>query len=69
VLITADTPAWWDALFYGRPAKNQVKRLVLEFSGIKPVRVKQFASVKAQKPAGLRRWLEQARRMGARSAG
>jgi putative NADPH-quinone reductase len=68
VILTADTPAWWDALFYGRPAKNQVRRLVLEFAGVKPVRVRQFASVKAQTSKGLKRWLDEARKQGARAA-
>ncbi len=65
ILMTADGPAWFDQIKYDRPAAKQVKRLVMEFSGIKPVRVLQVGTVKTAKPAKIEKWLGQARKMGA----
>lgn len=64
ILMTADGPAWFDQIKYDRPAAKQVKRLVMEFSGIKPVRVLQVGTVKTAKPEKIQKWLGQARRMG-----
>jgi NAD(P)H dehydrogenase (quinone) len=68
VFLTADTPAWWDRLVYGRPAALQIKKLVLEFAGIRPVTVRQFAPIKLSKPKARERWLQQAHAAGARAA-
>jgi putative NADPH-quinone reductase len=46
IIITADTPRWYDRFFMGRPALNQFKRGTLEFCGVKPVRVTYIAPIK-----------------------
>jgi len=72
VLMTSDAPAWFDQLLYGRPAKGQVKKLVFEFSGIKPVRVLQVGTVKSAPEDKIQKWLDKAYQYGrsaARKAG
>ena len=69
VMITADAPAFFDRLAYGSPAQHQVKNLVLKFSGIKPLQVKQMGTVKSAKPEKLTRWINEARARGAKIAG
>jgi len=64
VFITADAPGWFDRLIYARPAGRQVERLVMKFSGIKPVRTFQFGTVKAAKPEKIRHWLDVAANRG-----
>ena len=64
VLMTADAPASFDQLMYGRPAKKQVEKLVLNFAGIKPVRVLQVGTVKTAKPDKINQWLRQAYNRG-----
>ena len=56
VILTADAPAFYDQLAYGSPARNQVSKLVLQFSGVKPVRVLQFGSVKAANEDKIEKW-------------
>ncbi|MEE9381015.1 MAG: NAD(P)H-dependent oxidoreductase [Hyphomonadaceae bacterium] len=65
VILTSDTPAWYDQIFYGRPGKRAVTNLVLKFAGIKPVRTFQPATVKTAKPAKIAKWMKRAERMGA----
>lgn len=65
ILMTSDGPAWFDQIKYDRPAAKQAKRLVMEFSGIKPVRVLQVGTVKTAKDAKIQKWLRKAYNMGA----
>ncbi|MEM6634035.1 MAG: NAD(P)H-dependent oxidoreductase, partial [Bacteroidota bacterium] len=39
MVITADTPQWYDRIYMKRPAINQIKKGTLQFCGIKPVKV------------------------------
>ena len=64
VFITADAPAWFDRLSYGRPARNQVTNLVLKYSGIKPVKTYQFGTVKTASEAHIRKWMDFTRARG-----
>ena len=66
VIITSDSPAWFDGVKYGRPGKKQVKRLVLEFSGIKVRKVLQVGTVKDAKPRKIAKWIKQAGALGAK---
>lgn len=65
VLLTSDAPAWFDQLLYRRPAANAAKRAMMEFSGIKPVRVLQVGTVKDAKDAKIKTWIDKAYRLGA----
>jgi len=64
ILLTADAPAWFDALSYGRPAKNQAARSILKFAGISPVKTLQVGTVKTAKDAQIQKWLDAAYRRG-----
>lgn len=68
VLMTSDAPAWYDRVMYGRAAGRQVERLVLKFSGIKPVHTLQFGPVKTASEAKIAGWLKAAEKAGARAA-
>ena len=68
VLITADSPAWFDRVAYGRPGKNQVENLVLKYAGIKPVHTLQVGTVKTARPGKVEQWLKQAEARGRRAA-
>lgn len=45
IIITADTPKWYDFLFMKSPAINQFKKGTLEFCGISPVKVTYIAPI------------------------
>lgn len=68
ILMTSDAPAWFDQIANGRPAKQQVQKQILEFSGIKPVRTLQVGIVKTASPEKIQRWLKQAEARGQAAA-
>ena len=65
VMITSDSPAWFDQIMYGRPGKKQVENLILKFSGIKPVRTLQVGTVKTASEGKIADWLRKAYKRGA----
>ncbi len=46
LIVTSDGPVWWLYLNYFHPAVNMMKKAVLEFSGVSPVNVTSFGSIK-----------------------
>lgn len=47
IIITADTPRWYDYFFMKSPAINQLKKGTLGFSGIKPVKVSYISPIRS----------------------
>ena len=64
IIITADTPRWYDSLFLKSPALNQFKKGTLEFCGIKPVKVTYIAIIKDSDSAFREKWLKKVRLLG-----
>jgi NAD(P)H dehydrogenase (quinone) len=64
LLVSLDTPAWYFRWLQGAPAHRMMKDAVLEFCGIAPVRISQFAPVIKSTPAQRERWLAQAAALG-----
>lgn len=60
VLATMDTPPWYFNLVYRAPAHNQMRKTILEFTGIKPVKISSFGPVRYATEAKRLRWLEKA---------
>lgn len=46
IIITADTPRWYDWLYMKSPAINQLKKGTLQFCGVKPIKVTYIAPIK-----------------------
>ena len=68
VIISSDSPGWFDTLRYGAPGHKQVKNLILEFSGIKVARMKQIGTIKTASDKKIKSWINQAANMGKRAA-
>ena len=64
LIITADTPKWYDFLIMKRPAINQFKKGTLQFCGIKPVKVTYIATLKNSNSDFRQKWLEKMTLMG-----
>jgi len=64
LLVTMDTPPWYFRWVYRMPGHNQMKRTILEFSGIKPVTVSSFGPIKFSNPQKREKWLAQANAYG-----
>ncbi len=64
IISTMDQPAWYYRLFFGQPSVNQLKKSVLEFCGVKPVRLTTFGIVKTATEAQRKKWITKAELLG-----
>ena len=64
IITTLDQPSLFYRLFFGRPSVNQLKKGVLEFCGIKPVKVTYVGIVKTADAKQREKWLAEIFTMG-----
>jgi putative NADPH-quinone reductase len=64
LLVTMDTPPWYFRWVYRMPGHNQMKRTILEFSGMKPVTISSFGPIKDSNQQKREKWLAQANTYG-----
>jgi putative NADPH-quinone reductase len=64
IIITSDTPRWYDRFFMHSPAIRQFKKGTLELCGVRPVKVHYIAPVKDAKPAFLQKHLDKVFKLG-----
>lgn len=64
IIITSDTPKWYDFLFMKSPAINQFKKGTLEFCGINPVRVTYISPIKNSTLDARKEWLKKVIKLG-----
>ncbi len=64
VIITADTPKWYDSFFMNRPAINQFKKGTLQFCGINPVKITYIAPIIGSKEEFRMKWLQKVSALG-----
>ncbi len=57
VFITSDTPGWFMRFGYGNAMLNQVRKQILEFIGIKPVKITWFSGATDVKKNSVDEWL------------
>jgi len=55
--VTMDSPGWYFRWISRMPGHNQMKRTILEFCGIGPVKIYSFAPVKASSDRQRGKWL------------
>jgi NAD(P)H dehydrogenase (quinone) len=64
IITTLDQPAWYYRLMFGNPSVNQLKKSVLGFCGVKPVKVSYFGPVKSSTEQLRNKWLEKVEQIG-----
>lgn len=64
VINTLDQPAWYYWLVNGRPGYYAMKKMVLEFSGIKPVRTTTFGPIRNSSERYRSKWLKKVESLG-----
>ncbi len=64
IITTLDQPGWYYRLMFGRPSVNQMKRAVLEFCGVSPVKVTYVGRVKNASETAKAKWLNKVTRLG-----
>lgn len=68
LLVTMDSPPWYYRWVTRMPGHQQMKRAILEYSGIRPVRVHSFGPVRSASTERLAQWVNAARQLGNRQA-
>jgi putative NADPH-quinone reductase len=68
IIITSDTPPWFDTLVYRRPGRRVMRNQVFGFCGIKTRKVKQFGVVRRSGEAQRQKWIANAASMGRSAA-
>jgi putative NADPH-quinone reductase len=64
LLVTMDTPGWYYRWVVRQPGHQMMRRSILGFSGVKPVRISRFGAVRGSSDEARRRWLDRARELG-----
>ncbi|WP_313004048.1 NAD(P)H-dependent oxidoreductase [Chryseobacterium gleum] len=64
ILTTLDQPGWYYRLFFGRPSVNQLRKSVLEYCGVKPVRVTYIGIIRNSKDEQRTQWLTKVNELG-----
>ena len=64
LIVTMDTPKWYYSLIYHSPGHNSLKKGVLEFCGIKPVKITAYGPIKTANKEKLEKWLSQTEKLG-----
>lgn len=66
MIVTMDAPTLYDTFAYWAGGRRTLKKAVLEFCGIKPVRTTTFGQVKFADEPKRKKWLAKVRDLGAR---
>ncbi len=64
LIVTLNTPSWAYRWLFGRPGHNTMKKTILEFCGVKPVRITEIGPIKGSTEEKRKRWIEQVRTLG-----
>jgi putative NADPH-quinone reductase len=66
LIVTMDTPSWYYCLINRSPGHNTMKKGILEFSGVKPVKITVFSPIKSSDEAKRKKWLHEVMELGER---
>ncbi|MFW0738228.1 NAD(P)H-dependent oxidoreductase [Flavobacterium sp. T12S277] len=64
IITTLDQPGWYYRFFYARPSVNQLKKTVLEFCGVQPVKVSYIGIIKTADETQRKKWLQKVYNFG-----
>ncbi|TXC78725.1 NAD(P)H-dependent oxidoreductase [Metabacillus litoralis] len=65
LIVTMDTPSWYNKWIYRHAGHKVMKKNILEFCGISPIRVTEIGPVKDSSMKDRTKWLDQAKQLGA----
>ncbi|MGG4456235.1 NAD(P)H-dependent oxidoreductase [Brevibacillus porteri] len=68
LIVTMDFPSWYNRLIYWQAGHLVMKRNILKFCGIKPVKVTEISGVNAAADEKRKKWLEKVNQLGERLA-
>lgn len=67
IICTLDQPAWYYWLVYRKPSTHAMKKLTLQFTGVKPVRVTTIGPIRLSKATYRTNWLTKVEALGAQN--
>jgi NAD(P)H dehydrogenase (quinone) len=65
LIVTMDTPSWYNRFVYGQPGHRAMKRATLQFCGINPVRITEIGPVRRSSDIARAKWLARVEKLGA----
>jgi NAD(P)H dehydrogenase (quinone) len=64
IITTLDQPSWYYWFAFGSPSVNQLKKSILEFCGIKPVKVTYLGPIRNSNLSQRQKWLTKIEALG-----
>ncbi len=64
LIVTTDTPNWYYSLIYKKPGHNSMKKSILDFCGIRPVKISTFGPIKNSTENKRKSWLGKVEKLG-----
>ncbi|MFC4778265.1 NAD(P)H-dependent oxidoreductase [Paenibacillus sp. GCM10023252] len=64
LIVTLDTPSWYNRLLYKRAGHQVVRRNVLQFCGINPVRITELSPINSSTEQQRAKWLTEVEELG-----
>jgi NAD(P)H dehydrogenase (quinone) len=68
MIVTMDTPSWYNRLVYRHAGHRVMKRNILNFCGIKPVRLTEINQVSSSSEEQRAKWLKKVKLLGSKLA-
>lgn len=68
LLVTMDTPSWYNKLVYRNAGHNVMKRNILKFCGVSPVRVTELGPIRGSSEKLRVQWLAKVNQLGSKLA-
>lgn len=68
LIVTMDSPVWYNRFMYKNAGINAVKKATLKFCGVKPVRVTSFGNVRKASKNKIENWLHKIEGLGKKVA-
>lgn len=66
VICTLDQPGWSYWLMFGKPSHHAIKKSILHFTGVKPVKITSIGPLKDSKQVWRKQWIGKIEKMGRR---
>lgn len=63
IFVTMDTPKWYYKFIYSQPGHNSMKKSILNFCGINPVKFTTFSVVRKSDEKTRKQWLEKVEKL------
>lgn len=64
LIVTLNTPSWYYRWVLGQPGHKTMKKTILEFCGVKPVRITEIGPIKGSTEEKRKGWLAKIRKLG-----